>query len=349
MARFVILFANRIDELVFARENSPKTVRFASTLPAFANLVQKFHDEPLLVSEKCLSPACIEFTKDKSLLYSVYKNLDELKDLLLHGDEQKVMPLTIPNEDILCQQSPTYASIVGSSPAIQKLKADIVKIAAFDVSVLLLGETGTGKSTVARAIHELSPRRDKNFKNEVLSNMNETLVESKLFGVTAGAFTGAIPGKGLFEETDKGTLFLDEIGEISPNVQTKLLKVLGEGLVSRIGSNKEISVDNRMIFATNANLEQKIRLGTFREDLFYRINDVTIKIPPLRDRLTDLPELCEEFLRRNKIAKKISPSAIQVMQTLNWKGNVRQLEKCIQKAALIYSEGDTIEPKDIIV
>ncbi len=356
MADSFILFADKTEELVFARENSQKTVRFASNLSILARIIEKFFSDPVLVSENCINQTFLIFAKENSLTFSPYKNLDGLKKLLsdknekapetiVHPEDKKASK--IENYDSLYELSPTFASIVGKSPVIQRLRKDMVKAAAFDVPILLLGETGTGKTTVARAIHELSPRRNKIFKDEVLSNMNETLVESKLFGVVQGAFTGAVAGKGLFEEADGGTLFLDEIGEISTSVQVKLLKVLSSRIISRVGSNKEIHVDNRMIFATNANLERKILEKTFREDLFYRINDVTLKIPPLRERPEDIPDLCRAFLKRQKIQKEISESTLSLLQTFPWKGNIRQLEKCIRNAALLYCEGDIILPNHI--
>lgn len=341
-----VLFTESLEDLVFVRENICKSIRYASDASMLKQIFERFSScfvlaQPLLYSEGCGSLA-----KTNQDNYCKYSSIQELGNIL---NKSESLNKKTPAEKYkkICLQSPTFASIVGKSAAMQKLRNDIVRIASFDVSVLILGETGTGKTTVARAIHEVSGRRTKPFLHEVISNSNESVIESKLFGVSSGAFTGAVAGKGVFEEADGGTLFLDEIGEISPNIQTKLLHVLSEGLISRIGSNKKIPVDNRMIFATNANLEAKIRQGTFREDLFYRINDVTIRIPPLRERLEDIPKLAEAYLRKKKINKKISDSALAALQTFSWKGNVRQLEKVLKNAALLYCDGDTIEPKDI--
>lgn len=351
MTEGAVLFSENLEDLVFVRGKSEKVLRYASDFAMLQRLLEKFAPQIVIFSSG--SPENIkDFIKSSGLRFFEYPSKAELVKFLQQSD------FTSPDTDCLSfdnaldlknllEISPTFASLAGTSSAMQKLRQMIVKISAYDVSVLLLGETGTGKTTFARAIHELSARRKNLFKECVLSNSNESLVEAKLFGVAEGGFTGAVAGKGLFEECDGGTLFLDEIGELSLNTQTKLLQVLSGGVINRVGSNKDIKVDDRMIFATNANLEAKIKLGEFREDLFYRINDVVLRIPPLRERPEDIPDLCREFLRRKKINKEISESAISVMQTFPWKGNIRQLEKCIQNAALLYCDGDIIEPKDI--
>ncbi len=365
MTESITIFSDKLSDIEFARENCKKIVRFASNLVILKKTIAKYGPRNIFVLESCIDSNFLAFTDQYSIPYFKYADISEL-DILLSKEippeiyeiepKKEKKPKPEPEKYVdtkdyqkYCEISPAFACLTGSSAAISKLRRDIIRVAVFDVPVLLLGETGTGKTTVARAIHELSPRRKKIFKGEVISNMNETLVESKLFGVTEGAFTGAVSSKGLFEEADGGTLFLDEIGEISPSVQVKLLKVLSESVISRIGSNKEIHVDNRMIFATNANLERKILEKTFRDDLFYRINDVTLKIPPLRERLEDIPDLCRMILKREKIQKEISDSAISLLQTFTWKGNIRQLEKCLKNAARLYCDGDIIEPRHIKV
>lgn len=345
MAFFCVLFSTKADDIIFARKASPLICKFASDISILRQILEKSQGFPVLVAKHCINQDFISLIKGSFLSYSEYNDKNELKSLLcaLYEKEKaksKSAPLSSP-------LSPTYSSLIGSSIAMNKLRQALLKISAYDVSVILLGETGTGKTTVAKAIHELSPRREKPFRMEVLSTSNENLIESRLFGVTKGGFTGAVESKGIFEDADGGTVFLDEIGEIGRTFQTKLLQVLSEGIVRRIGSHKDIPVDNRMIFATNANIEAKIKNGEFREDLFYRINDIILRLPPLRERLEDIPELCAYFLRQNKISKHISDSAIKAMQSFSWRGNIRQLEKCIKNAALIYSEGDTIEPDDL--
>ncbi|MBR1721043.1 MAG: sigma-54-dependent Fis family transcriptional regulator [Treponema sp.] len=343
MAFFCVLFSREAEDIMFARKASPMTCKFASDISILWQISEKSQGFTVLAAKNCVNQDFISLIKNKFLSYSEYNDKNELKSLLMalyEKEKAKSVPVISP-------LSPTYSSLIGSSIAMNELRQSLVKISAYDVSVILLGETGTGKTTVAKAIHELSPRREKPFRMEVLSTSNESLIESRLFGVAKGGFTGAVESKGIFEEADGGTVFLDEIGEISRNFQTKLLQVLSEGIVRRIGSHKDILVDNRMIFATNANIEAKIKRGEFREDLFYRINDVILRLPPLRERLDDIPELCYNFLQKNKINKQISDAAIKAMQSFTWRGNIRQLEKCIKNAALIYSESDTIEPEDL--
>ena len=349
MTETCILFSDSLENLIFARENSERIFRYASDFEFLKRLVTKFGSQKVIAHDSVLNENARNFLSERNCTFSSFSSNAELGKLL--GNDGTVQAHSVLAEADMSENifhiSPTFSTLVGSSPVMRRLRSDILRIASVDVSVLILGETGTGKSTVARALHELSSRREKPFRSEILSNSNESLVESKLFGVADGGFTGAVARKGVFEEADGGTLFLDEIGEISPNIQTKLLQVLSEGIINRIGSNKSISVDNRMIFATNANLEAKIRQGTFREDLLYRINDVTLRFPPLRERLEDIPDLCRAYLKREKITKDISDSAIKTLQTFSWKGNVRQLEKVLKNAALLYSESDVIEPKDI--
>ena len=345
MSDTMLLFSESLDDLIFARKNSLQVIRYASNFKTLHDIVEKFKNPTVLVKSPFYNLDTQKFLKDHSCNIFQYSSFLDLQKLIT--SEISDTSREVKDFSVLCEKSPTFSHLVGSSPAMQKLRNQIVKIASLHISVLILGETGTGKTTVARAIHELSERRNMPFKSEVLSNPNESVVEAKLFGSTKGAFTDAMETSGIFEDANGGTLFIDEIGEISPNVQTKLLQVLSEGVINRIGSNKEIKVDNRMIFATNANLELKVKKGEFREDLFYRINDVVIKIPPLRERLEDIEEIATAFLKREKCNKTISKNAIKALQTFSWKGNVRELEKCLRRAALIFCDGDTIEPEHL--
>jgi Nif-specific regulatory protein len=228
--------------------------------------------------------------------------------------------------------------IVGDSPALRALLDKINVVAKSNAPVLLRGESGTGKELVAKAIHELSARAKRPFIKINCAALPESVLESELFGHEKGAFTGAINArKGRFELADKGTLFLDEIGEISPAFQAKLLRVLQEQEFERVGGNQTIKVDVRIVTATNRNLEEAVSRNEFRADLYYRISVVPIKLPPLRDRRSDIPQLAREFLRRfngeNERDLSFDVSAIDVLMHCGFPGNVRELENCVQRTA----------------
>ncbi len=241
----------------------------------------------------------------------------------------------------------SFSNIVGRNSRMKEVFRLVEQVAATDVPALILGETGTGKELVARAIHFNSSRREKPFVIVNCSTLAETLLESELFGHEKGAFTGAHrQHTGKFEEAEGGTIFLDEIGDVSPGVQTKLLRVLQEKEIQRVGGKETISVDIRVIAATNRNLEAMMAAGEFREDLFFRLNVFPILIPPLRERLDDLPGLVEHFVKKhaslsqNRVTK-ISPAVYPSMMSYRWKGNIRELENLITRA-IIKTPGDTI-------
>ncbi len=233
--------------------------------------------------------------------------------------------------------------IVGASKAIKEVLEKIKKIAPFDTTCIIYGETRTGKELVARAIHENSPRRDKPFVAINMAAMPEELVESELFGYKKGAFTGAFADHpGLFKTAEGGTLFLDEIAEASPKIQAKLLRVLDFKVVTPLGGTKEEKVDVRIISATNRDLQKLVKEGKFREDLFYRLNVVSISIPPLRERKEDIPVLFNYFLNRysKKYGKRIrvSEDLINSLLDYHWPGNVRELEHFVEKLVLMGEE-----------
>ncbi len=242
-------------------------------------------------------------------------------------------------------------NVVGNSKRMQEVFAEVHQVAPGRSTVLLRGESGTGKEVIARAIHNLSPRKDGPFIRVNCAALTETLLESELFGHEKGAFTGATQErKGRFELAHGGTLFLDEIGEISPAFQTKLLRVLQEREFERVGGNKPIHVDVRLICATNRNLEEAVSQGKFREDLYYRINVVSIFLAPLRERREDIPLLIDYFLekynRENNRRLTVSPQALQIMLHCNWPGNVRELENCIERSATM-TRGAAIRDMDL--
>ena len=240
-----------------------------------------------------------------------------------------------------------FKDILGNSPQMNKMIDILKQVSPTDATVLLLGESGVGKEVFATAIHENSERANSAFIKVHCGALPETLLESELFGHEKGAFTGATTKRqGRFERADGGTIFLDEIGDISPHVQIKLLRVLQEREFERVGGEETISVDIRIITATNKNLEEAVKNGTFREDLYYRLNVVEITIPPLRERAEDIPELATQFL--NKISKKYNknisgfdPEVLKIFLKYPWPGNIRELQNAIE-TAVVLSTADII-------
>ncbi|BBA37329.1 Nif-specific regulatory protein NifA [Methylocaldum marinum] len=237
-------------------------------------------------------------------------------------------------------------NVIGESQRMQEVFAEVERAAAVQSTVLLRGETGTGKEVIAHAIHHLSSRRKGPFVRVNCAALSETLLESELFGHEKGAFTGATQErKGRFEMAHGGTLFLDEIGDVSPNFQVKLLRVLQEREFERVGGNRPIQVDVRLIVATNRNLEEAVLKGEFRADLYFRINVISILLPPLRERRDDIFLLADHFLERfnrtNQRQLTLSPEAKQILAECYWPGNVRELENCVERTAAM-SRGKAI-------
>ena len=245
-----------------------------------------------------------------------------------------------------------FENLIGTSPAMQRVYQTIQMIAKTDVTVLITGESGTGKDLAARAIHALSHRYDQPYVTVNCPTLPENILESELFGYKKGAFTDASSDKiGLFEEAGGGTIYLDEIGDIAPTIQTKLLRVLQEKEIKPLGQTKSIRVDVRVIASTNRDLKEKIRKQEFREDLFYRLNVLTVEMPPLRKRKEDIPLLAEHFLKHyceefGKPLKSLSSELMDLLLRRNWEGNVRELENVINRAILL-STGNIIKPFEI--
>jgi DNA-binding NtrC family response regulator len=238
-----------------------------------------------------------------------------------------------------------FANIIGHSRPMQEIFATIMRVAPTRATVLLAGESGVGKDMIARAIHHHSPRRDKPFVKINCTALPENLMESELFGYEKGAFTGAnISKPGKFEAADSGTVFLDEIGDVPPSIQVKLLNVLQERQIERLGSNKVLQVDVRVIAATNVDLRAALEQGTFREDLYYRLNVVPLNIPPLRERKEDIPYLVEHFAK--KFGGDISEGAMERLMSYHWPGNVRELENVVERSILL-AQGPRVEASDI--
>jgi len=242
--------------------------------------------------------------------------------------------------------------IVGSHYRMQEVFDKLHKVSSSNSTVLIVGESGTGKELIARAIHRHGPRRDRTFVAVSCAAIPETLIESELFGYEKGAFTGAMSRRqGLFEAADKSTLLLDEIGELNVNMQSKVLRALQEREIRRVGSHDNIKIDVRIIAATNKNLEDEVSRGTFREDLYYRLNVVTIHLPPLRERSTDIPQLAEYFVTRacgeaGRAPMPVTTEAMRLLLQHHWPGNVRQLEAVLQRAILL-SDGRKIDYTDL--
>src|SRR5512138_679529 len=245
-----------------------------------------------------------------------------------------------------------FERIIGSSGALEKVLAVVRKVAKSNTTVLVRGETGTGKELIAGAIHHNSHRAARNFIKVNCAALQENLLESELFGHEKGAFTGADKQRiGRFEQADGGTLFLDEIGDMSANTQAKILRVLQEHEFERLGGTRTIRVDVRLVAATNRNLAQMVASGQFREDLFYRLNVVTVDMPPLRERKEDIQALADFFIRRfaGELKKKIdglSPDGSKLLMRYNWPGNIRELENALERAVLL-TEGPAITASDL--
>ncbi len=250
-----------------------------------------------------------------------------------------------------------FEGIIAKSPKMLKIFELIKMVAPTSATILIIGKTGTGKEVIARAIHQQSPRRNKPFIATSCASLPESLLESEIFGHEKGSFTGAVERKkGKFEAGDQGTLFLDEIGEINANTQIHLLRAIEEKKITRVGGNEEIDVDVRVIAATNRNLKTMVKQGKFREDLYYRLNVVTIDLPTLKDRREDILPLAEHFLKKytvenNKNIKNLSPEVVEFMLNYSWPGNVRELENMIERGVIL-SKNKAINlaeiPQDVI-
>jgi DNA-binding NtrC family response regulator len=238
-----------------------------------------------------------------------------------------------------------FENIIGRSPAMQEIFATITRVAPTRATMLLAGESGVGKDMIARAIHHHSPRRGRPFVKINCTAIPENLMESELFGYEKGAFTGANTSKpGKFEQADTGTVFLDEIGDVPPAIQVKLLRVLQDREFERLGSNKTLHTDVRVVAATNVDLRAALEQGTFREDLYYRLNVVPLNIPPLRERKEDIPYLVEHFAK--KFGGEISEGALERLMSYHWPGNVRELENVVERSILL-AQSPRIEAGDI--
>ncbi len=279
-------------------------------------------------------------------------NLDRLSLLVKRALENRELILQNRALQKELESRSQFANIIGKSEAMRKIFDIVKQVAPTRASVLITGESGVGKEMIADAIHYLSPRKDKPYIKVHCAALTETLLESELFGHEKGAFTGAIARKrGRFELAHTGTIFLDEIGEVNQAIQIKLLRVLQEKKFERVGGEETLEVDVRILSATNKNLQEEIKKGTFREDLYYRLNVVNIHIPPLRERKEDIPLLISHFLREisrenNKHIEGIDNKARMALYNYHWPGNVRELRNCIE-SAVVMCKGNIITLEDL--
>ncbi|MCX6235080.1 MAG: sigma-54 dependent transcriptional regulator [Bacteroidetes bacterium] len=285
---------------------------------------------------------------NKKLLATITANLQvreskkELEDL---RSRQKVL---------IASQDQAFGTLIGQSLAMQKVMTVVEKVAKTEANILILGENGTGKELIARAIHKSSNRKDEVFISVDLGAITETLFESELFGFKKGAFTDAKEDRaGRFEAANKGTIFLDEIGNLNFPLQSKLLSVIQNRTVVRLGTNKDIPVDVRLICATNMPLYQMVNEGKFRQDLLYRINTVELQVPPLRDRIEDIALLVDHFLeiycKKYKMPlKRLGPNTLKRLEKHNWPGNIREIQHAVERA-VIMSESNILQPHDFFL
>ncbi|MBP1751181.1 MAG: two component, sigma54 specific, transcriptional regulator, Fis family [Geobacteraceae bacterium] len=326
--------ANGIDILKKVKGNSPRT-------------------EVILITGHASAETAVKAMKEGAYDYITKPlNFEELQIILTKAMEKH----QLLNENVYLRKQLRekygFANIVGNSPAMQKVFSRISRVTNTESTVLVLGESGTGKELVAKAIHFNGPRKDKPFIAVNCAAIPETLLESELYGHLKGSFTGAIRDKiGKFEAANCGTIFLDEIGTMPIHLQTKLLRVLQEQEVEKIGSTRPVKLDVRVISATNINLEEEVKKGNFREDLFYRLNVIPIVIPPLRERVEDILALSKYFIEKYCAEMKhpfmtISKEALETLELYHWPGNVRELENMMERIVAL-TDGDSITLLDI--
>jgi len=312
--------------------------------------LQKPHVPVILTMRNGMDENALRTIQDEGAYHYFEKPVDPEKFLPVLERAAELAETRLENEILRRQlrDRGAFGEIVGNSEAMQRVYLLIEQVASSSASVLITGESGTGKELVARTIHNLSPRRNAPFLAINCSAIPDTLMESELFGHEKGAFTGAVARRhGCFELANTGTLLLDEIGEMPTLLQAKLLRVIEERVVHRLGSRKDLSVDVRILAATNKEPHAAVRDGTLREDLLYRLNVITIHLPPLADRLEDLPLLTQHLVTRlaakhNRPARFISPAALDALRFHSWPGNVRELRNVIERAVVICS-GEQIE------
>lgn len=333
-----ILVIESVDEHGFAEND----VLFFELLANQMSTITKSRD--ILLDAKAFNKKLQSAVQEKTLeLRRAHERiLDQQKDL---QKENKALKTLVEAES-------RGQEFIGESPATRDILTMVDKVAPTQATVLILGESGTGKELIAKRIHQKSARANASYVTVNCAALQESLLESELFGHEKGSFTGAVSTKiGLCEAADGGTLFMDEIGEMSLTIQTKMLRFLQEGEFYRIGGKKPIKVNVRIISATNRELSEEVKAGRFREDLFYRLNTIAMKMPPLRVRKDDIAMLCEHFLKHSRFGgtthvKRIDPRVIEVFQNYPWPGNIRELQNTIERLKIL-AEGSEIKLEDV--
>ncbi len=345
------------DALLTAESFHPDVIFLDVKMPGMDGLdvLARLHTEcpgalVVMISGHGTIETAIEATRSGAYDF-LEKPLDTDRLLVTLGRALELKGLTDSIADLKSQVESRY-EIIGTSYQVRQVLDRVERVAPTEARVLVTGENGTGKELVARAIHRLSSRSDKAFVEVNCAAIPSELIESALFGHMKGSFTGAVADReGKFEQAHGGTLFLDEIGDMSLEAQAKVLRVLEQGVLTRVGGSKSIEVDVRVIAATNKDLEQQIEVGAFREDLFYRLNVVPIQIPALRERREDVPMLISHFCERmangqGVVPKRFSSSAVERLQGLPWPGNVRELRNTVERL-LILSTSPEVGPDDV--
>jgi DNA-binding NtrC family response regulator len=273
--------------------------------------------------------------------------IDELEVLVEKAADKARLRRENASLRVRLERQEPVPGLITQDAAMRELLATVERVAATELPVLIMGETGTGKELVARALHQRGPRRAQPFVAINCGAVPETLIESELFGYEKGAFTGAIARKpGLFEVADRGVLFLDEVGDVSAQVQVKILRALETREFYRVGGMRAVRSDVRVVAATNKDLEKEIEAGRFRQDLYYRLNGITLQLPPLRERREDVALLARRFLGRFAPSKKLTARAVEALQAHPWPGNVRKLQMAMQRAAALCPQ-DTVDADDL--
>lgn len=342
----------KILEFVREKFDSGIPFYFAMDLATLGNLLEDKAVNLIFINSADFNDEIREFLRGEKIFYKIFTELSELEEIIesrkncsgrrVCGSAGKFDGGASEKET-----SESFSKIIGNSVAIQEVRRKIIKAAETDFPVLITGETGSGKTLAANAIHELSSRKNQKILEVNLNEISPQLFESALFGHEKGSFTGADSNhRGFFEEANNTTLFLDEIGDLPLSLQAKLLRAIDKRDFFPVGSSRAKKTNARLIFATNANLPKKIIKGEFRQDLYRRLKNLVIELPPLRNRKEDIPLLAENYMKTHGNGKFLSKNALKFLQTFDWPENIGQLENCLNRA-VVFSDNVELLPEDI--